>query len=65
MGYQRLSELGALYPKNIVTCGGGAINDVWQTIRQRITGANVQTAMHNQACYGSALIAKNELKHYL
>jgi len=65
MGYKKLSDLGASYPQQIITCGGGAKNTVWQAIRQRILGIEVLPARHSQACYGSALLAKNGLKNYL
>lgn len=65
LGYQRLMNLGATYPKNILSCGGGATNKIWQSIRQRVIKADVQTAVHSQACYGSALLAKNGITNYL
>ena len=65
LGYQRLTDLGASFPQTIMTCGGGSVNTVWKNIRQRIIGAHVETAVRSQACYGSALLAKNEINDYL
>ncbi|MCW8957315.1 MAG: FGGY-family carbohydrate kinase [Gammaproteobacteria bacterium] len=57
-GYQKLAELGAEYPISVATCGGGSRNDGWREIRHNILGVPVYTARHNEACYGSALLAK-------
>ncbi len=65
LGYQKLSEIGADYPDQIISCGGGASNTTWQLIRQRILGVEVRSASHSQACYGSALLAKHGLNNYL
>jgi len=65
LGYQKLVELGATKPEQVITCGGGAKNTTWQAIRQRILGIEVRPATHSQACYGSALLAKYGLNEYL
>lgn len=65
LGYRQLTELGATFPKQIITCGGGSQNSTWRAIRQRIIGADVLPAKHSQACYGSALLAKNGMVKYL
>ena len=57
-GYHRLQEMGAPYPKRIFTMGGGAKNSAWNKIRERVTGAKITPATHDEACYGSALLAK-------
>ncbi len=65
LGYKKLAALGATYPEQIISCGGGALNPTWQAIRQRIIGVDVLPAAHSQACYGSALLAKNGMVKYL
>ena len=57
-GYKKLRTLGAATPKKIFTAGGGNKNAAWQQIRQRATGINIQPAVHSDACYGSALLAR-------
>ena len=56
-GYQKLAELGAPWPKRIITTGGGASNAVWRTMRARLTGIPVMAATHQQAAYGAALLS--------
>lgn len=56
-GYERLAELGAPFPKRILTAGGGSVNDAWTQIRQSLLGIPVETAPSTEAAYGSALIA--------
>ena len=57
--YKKLSALGATNPTKIFTAGGGAKNQAWKNIRERATGVEVTNALHTEACYGSALLAKN------
>jgi sugar (pentulose or hexulose) kinase len=59
-GYARLAELGASPPKRVVTNGGGAKNDVWKIMRERLLGVPVGTATHGEAAYGSALLCLDE-----
>lgn len=54
--YKVLAELGAPQVQSVKTTGGGAKNDAWLTIRQRILGCPV-SAVRADAAYGSALIA--------
>lgn len=56
-GYARLAELGAPRPRRIASIGGGAANQVWTAMRQRVLGVPVTTAEHQDAAYGAALIA--------
>ena len=56
-GYRKLAELGAPWPGQIITTGGGAVNAPWRTIRSRLTGVPVTAAAHQQAAYGAALLA--------
>ena len=55
-GYKKLQQLGAGFPSNIISCGGGSKNKKWQTIRQRIMATDITQARISDACYGSALL---------
>ena len=55
-GYSRLAGLGAPPLKRVVTNGGGAGNDTWRILRERLLGVPVGTATHGEAAYGSALL---------
>jgi len=57
-GYKKLTDLGAVTPKRIFTAGGGHKNPAWKKIREHITGFNISNAVHSEASYGSALLAK-------
>jgi sugar (pentulose or hexulose) kinase len=61
-GYRKLKLLGATSPRRIFTTGGGNKNSAWKKIRERKTGIDVISAVHSQACYGSALLAKKGYK---
>jgi sugar (pentulose or hexulose) kinase len=56
-GYRRLAELGAAPVNRIVTVGGGARNPAWTTLRSRLTGVPIETALHEEAAWGAALLA--------
>lgn len=56
-GYALLAELGAPYPKHILSAGGGAQNVNWLRIRERALNIPVTRAEHDEAAYGSALLA--------
>ena len=56
-GYRTLAALGAPAPRRILTTGGGAGNPGWGRIRERLCGVPVLAATHQQAAYGSALLA--------
>ena len=60
-GYRRLAELGAPYPTRVLSAGGGAVNDTWRRIRERLLGVPVARAPHDEAAYGSALLARKGL----
>jgi D-ribulokinase len=62
-GYKKLCELGATAPQRIFTTGGGNRNPAWKTIRERITGIKVIDAVHHEASYGSALLARQGWHH--
>lgn len=57
-GYECLQTLGAPAPARIVSCGGGSRNAAWTTIRRNISGVPISTAIHTEAAYGSALLAR-------
>jgi sugar (pentulose or hexulose) kinase len=57
-GYRRLAELGASPLRRVVTAGGGAKNETWRQIRQRLLGVPVATAKHSEAAYGAARLAR-------
>jgi len=57
-GYNKLKQLGAAFPSQVETAGGGSNNEPWQQIRQRILGVPVRRAQISEACYGSALLAR-------
>lgn len=56
-GYALLHELGAPSPHRVVSIGGGADNEPWRRIRQRLLGVPVSRAGQQQAACGSALLA--------
>jgi len=57
-GYRKLAELGAPWPKKVITTGGGAVNATWRTIRSQLLGIPVVAAEHQEAAYGAALLAR-------
>jgi len=56
--YDKLQELGAVYPKQIITMGGGSRNNAWRKIREHYCKCPVINATESDAAYGSALLAK-------
>ena len=56
-GYQKLQQLGAPYPTQVETAGGGSKNTGWIEIRELALGVRVKQAAFSEACYGSALLA--------
>lgn len=60
-GYARLAELDAPPLKRVVTNGGGgAKNNNWRIMRERLLGVPVSSATHGEAAYGSALLCLEE-----
>ena len=57
-GYALLAELGTPYPEKVLTVGGGAENTGWTEIRQQLLGVPVTRALHQEAAYGAALLAR-------
>jgi len=56
-GYNLLRELGATAVEEVFTAGGGAQNDKWTAIRERVLGVPVRKAEQTEAAYGAALLA--------
>lgn len=57
-GYRLLADLGAPYPRTVLTVGGGARNAAWTAIRQDMLQVPLRAARNEQACYGAALLAR-------
>ncbi|MGD8630276.1 MAG: FGGY-family carbohydrate kinase, partial [Gammaproteobacteria bacterium] len=57
LGYRRLAALGAPWPTRVISTGGGAANSAWRTIRSQLLDIPVIAAGHQQAAYGTALLA--------
>lgn len=55
-GYRALVELGATPPTEVLTCGGGAVNDVWTRMRQRFLGVPTRRADNVDAAFGAACL---------
>ncbi|XP_058756775.1 D-ribulose kinase-like [Vicia villosa] len=56
-GYGLLKELGATAVDQVFTAGGGANNEKWTKIRERVLGLPVSRANQTEAAYGTALLA--------
>ncbi|MEK6748249.1 MAG: FGGY-family carbohydrate kinase [Pseudomonadota bacterium] len=63
-GYARLAQLGATPVRTLRTLGGGARNTAWSRIRSRLLQVPMPQAMHLDAAYGSALLAKRGIARY-
>ena len=57
-GYQLLASLGATPLTAVYTAGGGAQNPVWTKIRQRYLPVPISISPHQEAAYGTALLAQ-------
>lgn len=55
-GYAKLAELGAPPLRRVLTNGGGAKNEAWRKMRERLLNVPVDAAAHSEAAYGSALL---------
>lgn len=60
-GYQTLARCGAPYPASVRSAGGGAFNEAWKKIRERLVQAPMIDALHTEAAYGAALLAQRAL----
>jgi sugar (pentulose or hexulose) kinase len=61
-GYRLLQRLGAPYPADVRTVGGGAQNPAWSAIRQRLLGVPLEKALSEEAAYGAALLSMSNIK---
>ena len=59
-GYAKLAGLHAPPLRRVVTNGGGAKNETWTLLRERLLGVPVGTATHREAAYGSALLCLDQ-----
>lgn len=57
-GYALLHTLGAPYPSEVISSGGGASNIAWRQLRARLLHVPVQLASHQDAAYGVALLGR-------
>ncbi|PIA55949.1 hypothetical protein AQUCO_00700337v1 [Aquilegia coerulea] len=55
--YGLLKDLGANSVEEVFTAGGGAKNEKWRKIRERVLGLPVSRAVQTEAAYGAALLA--------
>ncbi len=60
-GYGLLQALGAPRLRRVTDVGGGAANVKWRKMRQRLLGVPVAVAPHQDAAYGTALLARDGL----
>jgi sugar (pentulose or hexulose) kinase len=60
-GYQRLEEFGAPALRRVISVGGGARNEPWRRIRERLLGVPVSRGIAD-AAYGAALMALRSLQ---
>lgn len=58
-GYRKLHELGAPWPVNVRSAGGGSVNTAWTQIRQQLLNVPVTRVKNTEACYGTALLARS------
>ena len=58
LAYRRLEELGAPPIRSVRSIGGGAANRGWTQIRRGLMTAPFATALSQEACVGTALLAR-------
>lgn len=63
LAYRRLAELGATPLKTLRTVGGGAANDNWTRIRERLLGIKNESPRSEHAAVGAARLAWRGLGH--
>ena len=59
-GYQLLQQLGAGYPDEVFTSGGGSGNSAWTAIRQQLLGVPIKVANSVDAAVGAAILARGD-----
>lgn len=57
--YEIMTEMGAGYPISVTTAGGGAMNQTWTRIRERVLGIPVCTAKTPEASFGTARLVQS------
>lgn len=57
--YAVMAEMGADYPLQVITAGGGAKNEVWTAIRSRVLGVSVSTVAPSEAAVGTARLVQS------
>lgn len=62
--YQLFQQFGANILNAIYSVGGGANNQVWQTIRNQSLEVPFIKPQYTEAAYGAALLARDQLKDY-
>lgn len=63
LGYRRLAELGATPLRTLRTVGGGAANEAWTRIRERLLKIASQPPLSEQAAVGTARLAWRGIGH--
>ena len=63
LAYRRLSELGASPLKTLRTVGGGAANEAWTRIRERLLKVRNVTPLSEHAAVGTARLAWRGIGH--
>lgn len=63
--YRLLKDMGATEVEEVFTAGGGAKNEKWTRIRERVLGLPVRSAIQTEAAYGAALLAMKGAAHNL
>ncbi|QIG47905.1 FGGY-family carbohydrate kinase [Nordella sp. HKS 07] len=63
LAYRRLAELGATPLKSLRTVGGGAANEGWTRIRERLLGVANETPRSEHAAVGAARLAWRGMGH--
>jgi sugar (pentulose or hexulose) kinase len=61
--YNLLKDLGATQVEEVFTAGGGAKNEKWTKIRERVLGLPVSRAKQTEAAFGAALLALKGAQH--
>jgi len=59
LAYNKLLDLGAPYPKRVISIGGGAFNKSWRTIREKKLAVPVIMAEQQAAAAGAAILAQS------
>ena len=57
-GYALLAMRGATPVKRVLSAGGGAKNEPWRVLRERLLGVPVAATLHSEAAYGAARLAQ-------